>query len=160
MSKVTLGKSRYFVTPIDEGSGSSLLRFISRKYETHNAVNEMFREMENLFHLKTGMLTCLDRNIVEFMRSDGGGEYIEYKFQDWLNRRGIINEVMTAHSPESKGRAERLNKSLMDTTRTLMLPMPNIKYETWAEVAKTACYIRSWLMTRKPKMYSLQNSIW
>lgn len=36
----------------------------------------------------------------------------------------------------------------MDVGRTLMLSMPNLKYELWAEAVNTDCFICNWLVTK------------
>lgn len=46
----SLGKSKYFVTLLDEFSGYTIVRFLHRKSETASAVTETMREMENLFN--------------------------------------------------------------------------------------------------------------
>lgn len=69
------GRTRYFVTTIEEHSGLGLTRFNNRKSETGSAVTELIGEMENLFHQKIKTLMSIHRNIVSWLRSDGGGEY-------------------------------------------------------------------------------------
>lgn len=105
MERLPLRKPRYFATTIDECSGFFLVRFISRKDEACKAVNDMVQAMGNLFHLKTWMLTCVDQNIVKWIRSDGRGEYVGHQFQNWLKQGKLSHEIATAYSAESNGRA-------------------------------------------------------
>lgn len=151
MRHQSIGKAKYFVTLLDEYSGYSMVRFMVRKNETAERLKEMICEMENLFTSKVKLLSCVNRNSVKWVRSDGGGEYVGHQLQDWFKRRGIMHEVTTAYSPESNGSAERLNRSLLDMARTMMLSGVDVKEELWAEAINTACFIRNRLITQSCK---------
>lgn len=147
MKNQSMAKSRYFVTLLDECSGYSLIRFVDRKSQVADSVVEMVLELESLFTFKTGKMICINRNNVKWLRTDGGGEYIGDEFKSWLQRRGIIHEVTTAYSPESNGAAERLNRTLLDMARSMMLHLEVPRLELWAEAVNTACFLRNRLVT-------------
>lgn len=86
MQTMSLGRSQYFVRTFDQHCGFSLVRLINGKSETGSAGIEMITEMENSFYQKTEMLKCVAGNIVKWLRSDGGGEYIRHHFQNWLKQ--------------------------------------------------------------------------
>lgn len=148
---MSLGKANYFVTALDDHSGYALVRFVNLKSEVADALIDMVRELENLFNFKTQEIRSVNRNIVKWVKSDGGGEYVGHKLQYWLKQRGIVHEVTTPYSPESNGSAERLNRSLMDMARTLIWGMETPRKELWAEAVNTACYIRNRLITASCK---------
>ena len=60
------------------------------------------------------------REQVNFLRTDGGGEYITNDFQKWLKARGIHYEVMNANTPQENGVAEQLNRTVLEMVRTMM----------------------------------------
>lgn len=147
----SLGRAKYFVTALDDHSGYALVRFVNLKNEVAEAIIEMIREIENLFNFKTQNLMSVSRNIVKWVKSDGGGEYVGHKLQNWLKQKGIVHEVTTPYSPESNGSAERLNRTLMDMARTLIWGMETPRKELWAEAVNTACYIRNRLISASCK---------
>lgn len=149
MRTPSLGGAKYFVTLIDEYSGYSMVRFMKHKTETGGFVREMILEAESLFNETIGTLYLIRRKKVKWLRSDGGGEYISDTFSEWLKERGIIHEITTAYSPESNGRAERLNRTLIDMARSMLLQTdPEVSKPFWAEGINSANYIRNRLVTK------------
>lgn len=57
-----------------------------------------------------------------------------------------MHEVAIAYSSETKNSAGRLNRSLLDMVRTMMLSGIETKKELYAEAAHNACFIRNTLM--------------
>lgn len=51
---------------------------------------------------------------------DGCGEFIGGELQDFLKMKGISHEITTYYSPESNGREERPNRTLLDMALTMM----------------------------------------
>lgn len=69
--------------------------------------------------------------------------------QPWLPTGGIFHEITTAYSPESNGRAERLNRTLMDMARSSMVGAQCEAISSlWADAVSYANYIRNRLYTR------------
>ena len=54
------------------------------------------------------------------MRTDGGGEYIDIEFQEWLRSREIYYEMMNANIPQENRVAEHLNRTILEMMRTMM----------------------------------------
>lgn len=150
---ISLGMARYSVTAVHEHSGFSLVRFINinRDSEPFIAVTQTIRDIENFSNLKMETMKFLDQKIVKWVQFDGDGEYVEHQFRDWLKHCTIVHEVTAGFSPEWKGRAKRLNRSLMDKAQTIMQAKPNAKYELWAGAVNTACCMHNWRMTRSSK---------
>lgn len=57
-----------------------MVRFLHRKTETGMAVIDMIRELERLLTSRVDAVYCVGRNIVKWIRSDGGGGYIGAEF--------------------------------------------------------------------------------
>jgi transposase InsO family protein len=47
---------------------------------------------------------------VAFFRSDLGEKFISKELSSFLEEKGIKNEFSSAHSPQSNGRIERINR--------------------------------------------------
>lgn len=62
-----------------------------------------------------------NHNTVRWIRSDGGREYAGSDLQKGLKRRSMMHEVITAYFPHSNGKAERLNRELLEMARTMLL---------------------------------------
>lgn len=106
------------MTFLDENSCYSIVRFM-KKSEDGELVRAMIMQLENLFNDRTHTI-CIIRRRVKLIRFDGGGEYIGSDFCYWLNEGGITHEK-TLYSLESNGRAERLNCTLIEMSRTILI---------------------------------------
>ena len=58
------------------------------------------------------------------IRSDNRGEFIPNWSRDKLKLRGTDQQLTPFYSPESNGIAERMNRTLQDKARTMMI-LPN-----------------------------------
>ena len=57
---------------------------------------------------------------VKTLRTDDGGEFTSNRFQAHLKTCGIRHELTIPKTPEQKGVAERLNRTLVETTRAML----------------------------------------
>ena len=55
------------------------------------------------------------------LRTDNGGEYISNEFQKLLKKEGIKHQRTVPKTPEQNGISERLNRTLMETVRSIYL---------------------------------------
>ena len=79
---------------------------------------------------------------VSTLRSDNGGEYLSKEFRSYLKSKGIRQELTVPHSPEQNGVAERMNRTLMETARSMMAHA-GLPERFWAEAVETAAHIRN-----------------
>ena len=127
----SIGGNKYFVTFIDDYSRCCTVYFLKSKSE----VPEKFKEFEaRVFNY------CSQR--VSTLRSDNGGEYLSKEFRSYLKSKGIRQELTVPHSPEQNGVAERMNRTLMETARSMMAHA-GLPERFWAEAVETAAYIRN-----------------
>ena len=134
----SLRGSRYVLPLYDDASGLSMVSFLQSKDGTTRALKQMITQLETLYEGK-----------VKRVRSDNGGEFLSQELQSWFLRKGITHERTTPYSPESNGKAERLNRTLLDMARTLLMDaqsMPNHK-RLWAEAINVSSYLRNRLYT-------------
>ena len=79
---------------------------------------------------------------IKALRSDGGGEYISAEFKTYLDDNGISQQLTVAHTPQQNGVAERMNRTLKDLMRAMMLHK-SLPEDLWAEAISTAAHIRN-----------------
>ena len=127
----SLGGSRYFVTFIDDYSRYTSVYFMKNKSE----VLEKFKEFHNYVVNATG-------KPIKILRSDNGGEYSSNEFESFLKKNGIVHQLSVPYNPAQNGVAERMNRTIMESTRSMLshAQMPN---EFWAEAVNTSVYVRN-----------------
>ncbi|SGZ31712.1 BQ5605_C045g12237 [Microbotryum silenes-dioicae] len=114
---------RYLVTFVDDYSRKTWVYPISHKSNVLPTFKDWLLEIENATgrRLKT-------------LRSDNGGEYISSTFNGYCAARGIRREVTIPYTPEQNGRAERLNRSIVEGTLAL-LSHSGLPRSCWDEAA-------------------------
>ena len=55
------------------------------------------------------------------MRSDNGGEYTAKRFQEYIKAEGVRHELTLPKTPQQNGVAERLNRTLVEMVRTMLI---------------------------------------
>jgi transposase InsO family protein len=83
---------------------------------------------------------------IRSLRSDNGGEYLSCAFEDHLAEHGITHQLTIPYTPQQNGTAERLNRTLINSTRSMLKHM-NCEKIFWAEAVTTACYIKNRVTT-------------
>jgi transposase InsO family protein len=57
---------------------------------------------------------------VKIPRSHNGGEYCSNAFVDYLKENGIVHQTTVPYNPAQNGVADRMNRTLLETTRSMM----------------------------------------
>ena len=127
---------RYFVTFVDGFSHYIRIKPIRTKDEASKVLMNWITRSE----VET-------REQVNFLRTDGGGEYMGNDFQKWLKARGIHHEVTNANTPQENGVAERLNRTVLEMVRTMMFDS-KLSKAYWTFAVKYAQEILNRLPTR------------
>ena len=138
----SIGGSRYFVTFIDNCSKYTHIYLIKQKSD----VLEKFKEFMTMIENITG-------NHVKILRSDNG-EYTSKLFDAYLKEKGIIHQTTVPNSPAQNGTAERMNRTIMETARTMMCHA-NVAQKFWAEAVNTAVYLRNRSPTVSQASYTI-----
>ena len=148
MPTESIGGHKYFVTFIDDYSRCCAVYFLKNKSE----VPEKYKEFEARVSID-----C-DRGIGT-LRSDNGGEYLSKEFESYLQGKGVRHELTVPYSPEQNGVAERMNRTLMESARSMMThaSLPD-KY--WAEAVEAAAYIRNRTLTTALKGNKSPLEVW
>ena len=103
MSIEARGGYHYFVTFTDDYSRYGYIYLMRAKTETFQKFKEFQNEVQNQLGKK-----------IKAIRSDRGGEYLSYEFEDHLNDCGIISQWTLSGSPQWNGVSERRNRTLLD----------------------------------------------
>lgn len=76
---------------------------------------------------------------------ENSSELMSKNFQRWMRERGIVHETFPVYSPESNGKAERIQKTIINTTRCLLDMVKDLPKHTevWDEAVATANYLRN-----------------
>eukprot|EP00731_Ephydatia_muelleri_P018948 Em0011g988a len=139
MPTESIGGSRYFVTFVDDYSRFCRVYFMKRKSEAFDKFKEFERCSTNECGLSIGIF-----------RLDNGGEYISKEFEKFLLDKGIHHELSAPYSPAQNGVAERINRTLMESARTMMA-QAGLSDKYWAEAVVTGTYLRNRVPTRSFK---------
>jgi transposase InsO family protein len=79
---------------------------------------------------------------VKKLRTDGGGEFLSNQFNEWLDSKGILRSITPANTPQRNGVAERLNRTLLDKARSMILS-GNLDKSFWGEAISTANFLKN-----------------
>lgn len=129
MSVNSIGGKRYFVTFIDDFSRKCFVYVIAQKNQVLKCFKDFKLLVEGQCELK-----------IKTLRSDNGGEYINDNFDKFLLDNGIIHQKSTAYSPQQNGLAERMNRTLIEKVRCMLIDA-TLTLGFWAEAVQTAAFI-------------------
>ena len=74
------------------------------------------------------------------LRSNNGGEYCSHEFEDYFSTNGIQRQKTILRTPQENGLAERMNKTIMEHTRSMRLHA-GLLLDMWAEAINTTIYL-------------------
>jgi hypothetical protein len=139
----SLGKYVYYVSFIDDFSRNTWIYFLRKKYEVFDKFKEFKALVENQTEKK-----------IKVLRTDNGGELCGNEFKEFCKKCGIERKKTTPYTPQQNGVAERMNKTLMEKSRS-MLSGVGLGQEFWAEAVGIACY----LVNRSPSSTLVEKTL-
>ncbi|GJY33991.1 retrovirus-related pol polyprotein from transposon TNT 1-94 [Tanacetum coccineum] len=77
---------------------------------------------------------------IKRLRTNNGLEFCSREFNDFCREEGIARHYTVRYIPQQNGIAERMNKTLLERTRCLLLNA-RLDRSFWAEALNTACYL-------------------
>ena len=131
ISEKSLGGAQYFLTFTDDKSRYSWVYILHSK----DQVFDRFLEWKALVEKSS-------KKKIKTLRTDNGGEYISTKFETYLKSEGIRHELTEPKTPEQNGVAERLNRTLVEMSRSMLIDA-NVQKKFWAEAVSTAVYLKN-----------------
>ena len=99
--EASLGKSRYYISFVDDFSRYAWVYFIRRKSEALDKFREFKALVENQFNRK-----------IKVLRTDNGREY--FLVDQFYVEQGISRQNTIRMTPQQNSVAERLNRTLME----------------------------------------------
>ncbi|RVW86596.1 Retrovirus-related Pol polyprotein from transposon TNT 1-94 [Vitis vinifera] len=124
----TLG-FQYFVTFIDDYSRCTWLFLMKNRAELFSIFQKFYTEIQTQFNIS-----------IRVLRSDNAREYFSAQFTSFMSHHGILHQSSCAHTPQQNGVAERKNRHLVETARTLLLHS-HVPFRFWGDAVLTACYL-------------------
>ena len=123
----TLG-FQYFVTFIDDYFRCTWLFLMKTRAELFSIFQKFYAEILTQFNIS-----------IRVLRSDNAREYFSAPFISFMSQHGILHQSSCARTPQQNGVAERKNRHLIETTRTLL--HYHVPFRFWGDAVLTACYL-------------------
>jgi transposase InsO family protein len=114
--------NKYLLTFIDEYTRMCWVYLLKEK-------SQVFATFK-IFHLWITNETQLN---IGTLRSDNGGEYTSNSFENYLQDNDIKHHTTVPYTPQQNGVAECMNKTLLNTVRSMMF-FQNVRLIFWGEV--------------------------
>jgi len=123
--------AHYVITIVDDFSRYNWAYLVKRRTD----FSEVFNKWMTMAERQSGMR-------LKILRSDRGGEYMSWSFQMSLQRKGIQHQSTVPYNPQQNGVAERLNRTLMDGTRS-MLSQASLREKWWGDALLYTSWCRN-----------------
>ncbi|CAJ2674023.1 unnamed protein product [Trifolium pratense] len=125
----THGGGSYFLSIIDDYSRRVWVYIIKNKSDTF----EKFKEWHTLIENQTG-------SKLKLLRTDNGLEFVSEQFNEFCRKLGIKRHKTVAYTPQQNGLAERMNRTLLERVRCMLLGA-GLPKSFWGEAVNTAAYL-------------------
>ena len=123
----TPNDERYYVSLIDDYSHFCRVYLMKNKSETENVIIKFIKEM-------------IAGNVkISKLRSDNGGEFTSKRLKAFCQENGIKQEYTCKYTPQQNAVAERMNRTILDKVRCMLLETNLPKY-LWGEAVRNAVY--------------------
>lgn len=152
LDRPSLGGSRYFITFVDDYSRWTVVYMMRKKSESLKYFKVYHKYAEVHTRRSLGKVNFIHRSTktleeIKAIRTDNGGEYISNNFKEYLLLHGISHQLTVSYTPHQNGVAERMNRTLIDLVRSMLLTA-GVSKSFWAEALETAVYIRNRVISR------------
>ena len=117
---------RYFFTFIDDYSSHACVKFMRHKNQALQKFKEYIAEI----------------GTPRILRSDNGAEYTNKSFNQFCTNNKIKREYTVPETLEQNGVAERHNRTVVETARSLLIES-KLPKSYWLRAVDTAAYVRN-----------------
>ena len=132
---VSIQGHQYYILFVDDATRYVTVQFLKRKDEASAKV------IEYLAYLRT------QGKFPKAIRVDCGKEFINAVLSSWCREHGIEVHLTAPYSPSQNRVAERMNRTLVELSRT-MLTAQSMPEFLWEQAVAHAAYIRNRAYTR------------
>jgi transposase InsO family protein len=105
------------------------LYVLKRKDEVSYVFKSFFNMVQNQFNKN-----------VKILRSDNGGEFVNRTLRELFHLKGIIHETSCVGTPQQNGVAERKNRYILETARSMLLEN-EVPQVYWDHAVVAAVYL-------------------
>ena len=119
----------YFVTFIADYFNFTMVYLLKHKSEVFDNFKEYFNMVQSKFNIRISKFGC-----------DGGGEYISNSLKQFCVDKGIFINYTVPYNAQENGKAERMNRSLVEKARAMINESGVNKY-FWGEAIRVANYL-------------------
>jgi len=113
---------------VDDYTRMMWIYFINYKSETFECFKSLKALVENE---KDSKIKCL--------KTERGGEFTSNEFSEFCNIHGIKREFSDARTPQQNGVVERINRTVQEMARTMLLAV-DLQPKFWREAVGTTVY--------------------
>ena len=110
---------------------------------THHVASLAVKSKDVISGAVRDLLVCWQtqrETIVKCVRTDRGSEFINQGFKDFCAQQGTKLETSAPFTPQQNGVAERMNRTLKERTRTLLVHAA-ANQSLWKEALETATWL-------------------
>jgi len=122
---------QYFVTMLDDFSGASLVQALKHKSDVADFIER-----------GVALMQVQSKATLQCIRTDGGGEFVNNRVKEFCAVHGVRHETSAPYTPQQNGKAERLNRTLLEKVRS-MLADSAVPKEYWHEALSVASFVRN-----------------
>ncbi|GJW87682.1 putative reverse transcriptase domain-containing protein [Tanacetum coccineum] len=127
----SINHEKYTLVIVDEYSRYTWVYFLKKKSQAPETIMSFIKRVENQNDIK-----------VKQLRTDNGTEFRNSTLVNFCDEKGISQNFSSPYTPEQNGVAERKNRTLVESART-MLSGSVFSKQYWTEAVATACYTQN-----------------
>lgn len=130
---------RYWITFTDDHTCYPWIFYMKRKSEAFGIYKRFQADIKAVFKTQIKEIHLCD-GFVEFLRTDGGGEYTDAEFEKYLREEGVVHETTAPDTPEPNGVAERMNQTICNVA-TAALIESGLPKTFWTEAMSSTVHV-------------------
>ncbi|CAI7915294.1 unnamed protein product [Closterium sp. NIES-53] len=127
---------KYFLTIVDNRSRVTWAYPIKKKDHVPSTIRDKWLPL----------VEKQSRHKVMRIRTDRGEKFLGEELIEWLKKQSIIRELATSYTPQSKGIAERANRTVLETARALLIES-GLGNPKWPHAMRHATVVKNWVFT-------------
>jgi hypothetical protein len=129
-NRTSINGNQYYLLLVDDATRYVTVYFLKGKHEVMQYVKEY------LTHLHVRGIST------HAIRADRGTEFVNRDLQRWCHEKGMEVQLTAPYSPSQNGVAERMNRTLVELARAMIVGS-NLPEFLWENAVAHAAYIRN-----------------
>ena len=126
----SIGKWRWYISFIDDCTQNGNIKFMKTKGEAFDQIKEQVAKIERKFG-----------KAPRWIRIDNGKEFVNKEMKKWVAEKGLTIKTTAPYLPSQNSIAERLNWTLLEMARAMIIAKGLPKF-LWDEAVAHANYLR------------------